>query len=205
MRKDGNSCCVYLDGDEGGVKENIYDCEIWITENRTLTSTASYREGNNACESLATLSLTSQQCAGAWRISQLHAVESMKKPLVQTSWLQKKHTQLVQAKGKKRKKYKQRGFGGFTGFLRDHKKVEPGVRSRTQDCCLFLWGSHPCFFEIFLHPLSLRASSDHLGSSLISLAILAPKGQTPVILSLNYKLPQEGHLDGSVDWLSICL
>lgn len=71
---------IYLDGGGGGAKENIYDCEIWITENHTLTSTASYREGSNAFGSLATLSLTSQLCAGAWHTSQLCAVASVKKP-----------------------------------------------------------------------------------------------------------------------------
>lgn len=129
--------------------------------------------------------------AGAWQVSQLCAGAAMKKPLVQTSLLQKKPTQLVQAKGKKRKKYKQRGFSGFTGFLRDHKEVEPGVWIRTQDCCLFLWGSHLCFSEIPLYPLSFRASSDMTiwALTLQHFTILAPKGPVPVILGLNSKLP----------------
>lgn len=50
--KVGNCGCVYLDGDGGGVEENICDCEIWFIENYRLVSIIFYREGNDVLKFL---------------------------------------------------------------------------------------------------------------------------------------------------------
>lgn len=174
--KAGNSFCVYLDGGGGGAEENIYYCEIWFTENHRLKSTASYREGNNAFESLATHSWPPHHVQGPGS-----SFSSVKTVLFNSSWLQKKSTQLVQSKGGGKEETE------VEGFLTDHQGAEPGMGVRTQDCCPFLWAPDLCFSEVVSFFLFHGfITHDYLGPSSTS---LHNSSQIPVFLGLNSKCP----------------